>query len=500
MKKFTSHKKLSYTIVISTICILFCGFIFAQSATDIARQKLLNSQATPDLSQAASSNNTSYVMENLVSGWWSSDSWKPYVEPPVATDITPPTPWQDIAKYNSDRTLKTANWLVPSDTCNPYQALAFYAGSDVNFVLYSEPLRDDDYAILSSSYAWRYWDIFWAWLKFPFSSNIQPTKTTTTTTDNKILITKVDWTQFVIPDSYNVPRWYIAWQLGTWNEYRLIYLNWWADYTYNFTNISPINTVSIVKTNDLSPNSHFKKSCTNYYLAYCGDGVVDKKDKNIWSNKDGFWGIQTSYDWFIPWHPKSIIPDEECDNGKNNWILWATCSIDCKKQAFYPIPWICNSITTTVIDQKVDVTCFGEGYGYTIEIWNWIDKLFSKTWNQDDSFSVSVDKLPSSNLQARCIVDSNMTLNPLPDGSVCNKAFNIDGKNPVLSITKKLQDNKTYLPWEIATFIIDFANTWPWIATNINITDIFSTSLDLVSVEIKWINSNVFFANYVNWW
>lgn len=46
-----------------------------------------------------------------------------------------------------------------------------------------------------------------------------------------------------------------------------------------------------------------KTSCTNYYIARCGDGVIDNEDTE---------GIEVDGD-MIERHPRSLEPDEVCD-------------------------------------------------------------------------------------------------------------------------------------------------------------------------------------------
>lgn len=74
----------------------------------------------------------------------------------------------------------------------------------------------------------------------------------------------------------------------------------------------------------INPNLTKKTACTNYYVARCGDGIIDKPT----GTTDGNGGIQTQAGTFVAWHSKSTGQNEICDDGALNGTP-GKCKTDC---------------------------------------------------------------------------------------------------------------------------------------------------------------------------
>lgn len=80
-----------------------------------------------------------------------------------------------------------------------------------------------------------------------------------------------------------------------------------------------------------------KTTCTSYYVARCGDEVVDTPT----GSSDGAGGIQTESNGFIAWFQTSLKPTEQCDDG--NTVSGDGCSSTCQNE--FSTPPTCNSVT-----------------------------------------------------------------------------------------------------------------------------------------------------------
>lgn len=232
---------------------------------------------------------------------------------------------QEIPNDGDFRTLTdTGTISTIENECDPYWSYAFYDKSDVFFLLYSEQLKTDNYVIFKSSTARKYGNIFDTNLKVPFSSNVQPKNGTENTPSNKVIITKVTWSKFLLPANYSTPRNQIAGQIVTNTEYRLLRsVN--PMRSYFFTN-SLGNKITMQASTVFSPNPNWKKACVSYYIGRCWDGIIDKATGD--GVTDGQGGIVTTADWFKSWHATSIKPNEVCDDGAQNGQA-GKCKTDC---------------------------------------------------------------------------------------------------------------------------------------------------------------------------
>lgn len=208
--------------------------------------------------------------------------------------------------------------------CDPYWSYAFYAWSDVFFLVYSEQLKADNYAIFKSSTARKYGNIFDNNLKIPFTSSVQPKNGTENTPSNKVIVAKAIGGKFTIPTNYTTPRNQIAGQLVTNTEYRLL-RSTNPMRNYFFTNFLE-NKITIQASSNYSTNPNWKKACVSYYIGRCWDGIIDKATGD--SSTDGQGGIVTTADWFKSWHATSIKPNEICDDGAQNGQP-GKCKTDC---------------------------------------------------------------------------------------------------------------------------------------------------------------------------
>jgi hypothetical protein len=89
------------------------------------------------------------------------------------------------------------------------------------------------------------------------------------------------------------------------------------NYYYKLANTSFTPKNGSVKIS-IHPQLTPKTSCTNYYVARCGDGVIDD------ANSDG---IEVDGDT-IDRHSRSLEPNEVCDDGDLNGTP-GHCKLDC---------------------------------------------------------------------------------------------------------------------------------------------------------------------------
>jgi len=223
---------------------------------------------------------------------------------------------------NENREIQKESSLY-SDSCDISQDLAFYDWSPV-FLRVAQPKWPASYVFdKTETYIRLYGDaIFSNNLKFPYISNFIPSVTLDTVNSNILTVEAKDG---VFSWQTNKPRNQVAGQIVTKNMLRSIIQN---------ANGSTLNYYYVYATNDTTKNWSIKviintqitekTSCTHYYVARCGDGIIDKES---WSSDGNGW-IQTSNAWFIERHPRSIKPNEVCDDGPDNGKP-GKCKIDC---------------------------------------------------------------------------------------------------------------------------------------------------------------------------
>jgi len=231
-----------------------------------------------------------------------------------------------------------------SNGCNPYKAGAFYEWSEVYFFLLSETLRPDSYGIFKESLArvYGYNNIIPNTLKLPFIANIQPKDGSPWLSDTKILITEARDANFTVASWYTYTRNQPAAEIIVKNHYRLL-RSTTPNISYFYTNWNaPTSQVTMSASQNYSNNVTWKTSCYTYYVARCGDNVIDKPT----GSSDGNGGIQTASEWFLPWNAENTVsPNEVCDDGPLNgqpgkcktdctWLegpaantWWATCTL-----------------------------------------------------------------------------------------------------------------------------------------------------------------------------
>lgn len=106
-----------------------------------------------------------------------------------------------------------------------------------------------------------------------------------------------------------------------------------------FLNSPQVNYWS--RASNITPFTTPLNVCHNFYIARCGDGVVDNKNKPGWANTDGKQGINST-NGFIPWMNTNFT-DEVCDDGANNGQA-GYCNTTCTAAIPVPNP-VCTSIT-----------------------------------------------------------------------------------------------------------------------------------------------------------
>lgn len=337
---------------------------------------------------------------------------------------------------NENRTIQREtteyNW-----SCDISQELAFYEGSPV-YLRVGQPRGQVSYVFdKTETYVRAYNEsLFDGNLKFPYVSNFVPS-TTIDTTDGDILTVDATGANFLGDES--IARDEIAGQFVTFNNERSIIQNSNGD-TLNYY---------YVKANDfsshdgnlnviLNPSLTTKISCTDFYVARCGDGVIDKET----GTTDGNWGITTQWGTFLSWHTTSIKPNEVCDDGDQNWQA-GKCKTDCTGiNGGWPI---CGN----GIVESPEVCDDGDQNGQAGYCNSTCDGYVSAGW---------------------------------------------------LVVTKILTTERPYTPGEDVQFKINFSNPTRSTITDISIEDFLPSWLEYISSEIIWATAPTYFSTGIVSW
>jgi len=131
-------------------------------------------------------------------------------------------------------------------------------------------------------------------------------------------------------------------------------------YAYRVDNGQFLNSPQISyssRASNLTPYSTPLNVCHNFYIARCGDGIVDNKNKPGGTNTDGKQGINT-VNGFMNWVDPSFS-DEVCDDWANNGQVWY-CNTTCTAAIPVPNP-VCTSISLTpnslLPNQSTNIVC-----------------------------------------------------------------------------------------------------------------------------------------------
>ncbi len=235
------------------------------------------------------------------------------------------------ASANENRTIQKETTLY-TDSCDISQNLWFYDKSPV-YLRIAQPKWPVSYVFDKTQTYVRVYggNVFAGNLRFPYISNFVPS----TTVDQDISnILTVDTTGSTFVAQTTTPRNKIAGQIVTKNvERSIIQNNNWSslNYYYRWSSNNSLHN-GILKV-ILNPNVTQKTSCTNYFIARCGDGIIDKPtgttDWNGW--------IVTENGEFVKWHTRSTGQNEVCDDGTLNGTPWH-CKMDCSGGGTW-IPW-----------------------------------------------------------------------------------------------------------------------------------------------------------------
>lgn len=223
---------------------------------------------------------------------------------------------------NENRTLNREttiyNW-----TCDITQDLAFYNWSPV-YLRVGQPKWPVSYVFdKTETYVRGYnQSTFVGNIKFPYVSNFVPS--TTIDSDSSNILT-VDATGATLLWSVNTTRNQAAGQFVTFNNERSIVQN--ANgvlLNYYYIRANDLSLHNGALNVIINPSITKKISCTNYYVARCGDGVIDKQT----GTSDGNWWLTNQWWIFLPWHGNSIKPNEVCDDWAQNGQA-GKCKTDC---------------------------------------------------------------------------------------------------------------------------------------------------------------------------
>ncbi len=226
------------------------------------------------------------------------------------------------ASASENRTVQQATTLY-TETCDISQELGFYDGSPV-YLRVAQPKGPVSYVFDKTETYVRVYggNIFNGNLRFPYVSNFVPSTTIDPDSSN-VLTVDATWASFLWQAT--VQRNQIAWQVVTKNMERSIIQNnngSTLNYYYRWASDNSLHNGVLKIT--INPNLTRKTSCTNYYVARCGDGVTDKAT----GTTNGNGGIMTQGNVFLPWHALSIKPNEMCDDGTLNGTP-GHCKADC---------------------------------------------------------------------------------------------------------------------------------------------------------------------------
>jgi uncharacterized repeat protein (TIGR01451 family) len=233
----------------------------------------------------------------------------------------------------SSITLETSTTTKPTDRCTEWNNLhAVYSWRDIDYRARSTPKNQHQiFTKLTKTYI--YWPI--NNLRFPFISNIIPKQGTPWISSQWVYIFDNDLGKYI----WNTwsQRWNISSQIAIEAIFRTINPSSTTrtNFQYFYT-ATPNNTATTTfndpnfKDNYIFPTNNILQACNNYYVAYCGDGIVDKIS---WDGvTDGQWWILKKDLWmqeFLTWYANSSpLIDEVCDDWALNGQA-GKCKTDC---------------------------------------------------------------------------------------------------------------------------------------------------------------------------
>lgn len=334
------------------------------------------------------------------------------------------------ASSNENRTIQRET-AVYDWACDISQELAFYEGSPVYLRVW-QPRGQVSYVFdKTETYVRAYnQSLFDGTLKFPYVSNFVPS-TTIDTTDGDILTVDATWATFV--GATTIARNQIAGQFVTFNNERSIIQNPnGSTLNYYYVKANDLSTHNWTLNVTINPNLTRKISCTDYYVARCGDWIIDKET----GTTDGNWWISIEWWTFLAWHATSIKPNEVCDDGDQNGQA-GKCKTDC-----------------TGINGGGPIC--GNGVVESPEICD----------------------------------DGNQNGQPGYCNSTCDGYVSAGG----LVVTKILTTERPYTPGEDVQFRINFSNPTTTTITDISIEDFLPSWLEYISSDIVWNTPPIYFS------
>lgn len=233
----------------------------------------------------------------------------------------------------SSITLETSTTTKPTDRCTEWNNLhAVYSWRDIDYRARSTPKNQHQiFTKLTKTYI--YWPI--NNLRFPFISNIIPKQGTPWIPSQWVYIFDNDLGKYI----WNTwsQRWNISSQIAIEAVFRTINpssttrtnFQYFYTATPNNTSTTTFNDPNF-KDNYIFPTNNILQACNNYYVAYCGDGIIDKISGD--GTTDGQWWILKKDWWmqeFLTWYANSSpIIDEVCDDWALNGQA-GKCKTDC---------------------------------------------------------------------------------------------------------------------------------------------------------------------------
>ncbi len=231
----------------------------------------------------------------------------------------------DIPTSSTENRTIQAQTTLYTDSCDISQDLAFYDNSPV-VLRVAQPRGPVNYSFDKAETYVRVYggNVFGANLKFPYITNVVPS--TVLETNNVTIITTEAANGIFSWWATTTPRNQIVGQIVTKNMERSLILNNTngSNINYYYRRASDYTSHNGTIKALINANLTKKTSCTNYYLAKCWDGIVDKPT----GSTDGNGGIQTQSAGFVAWNAQSTWQNEVCDEGALNGTA-GHCNKDC---------------------------------------------------------------------------------------------------------------------------------------------------------------------------
>ncbi len=338
------------------------------------------------------------------------------------------------ASANENRTIQQSASIY-TGTCDISQDLGFYQDSPV-YLRIAQPKTVVSYVFdKTATYVIIYGgNVFGSNLKFPYISNFVPSNAIDTSSSNILTVDATGW--LFSWWAITTPRNQVAGQVVTKNNERSIIANAAGatlNYYYRWSSDLSVHNGNM-KIN-INPNLTLKTACTNYYVARCWDSVIDKAT----GTTDGNGGIQTQAWTFLPWHTRSVKPNEVCDDGPLNGTA-GHCNKDCTGNGTWTNPTGPNC-TLTANTGSVES---GQNVTLSASYTSWTSATFSPSlswiiFTYPTRSNSNIVDTPATTTTYTLTVNGETGTTP----AVCSTTVTVTQPVPHLSCTLSLSPNPT---------------------------------------------------------